>query len=55
MLFRSLRNRNEDEENWLGGRREDLVRETPAGLKLARRKVFIAQSVLLAKNFNTFL
>jgi ethylbenzene dioxygenase beta subunit len=51
----SLRNRNEDEENWLGGRREDLVRETPAGLKLARRKVFIAQSVLLAKNFNTFL
>lgn len=51
----SLRNRNEDEENWLGGRREDLVRETAAGLKLARRKVFIVQSVLLAKNFNTFL
>ncbi|MCR5879624.1 3-phenylpropionate/cinnamic acid dioxygenase subunit beta [Phenylobacterium sp. J367] len=51
----SLRNRNEDEENWLGARREDLVRETPAGLKLAHRKVFVTQSVLLAKNFNTFL
>jgi ethylbenzene dioxygenase beta subunit len=51
----SLRNRNEDEENWLGGRREDLVRETPVGLKLARRKVFVTQSTLLAKNFNTFL
>ncbi|MCI3133346.1 3-phenylpropionate/cinnamic acid dioxygenase subunit beta [Phenylobacterium aquaticum] len=51
----SLRNRNEDEENWLGARREDLVRETSAGLKLAGRKVFVTQSVLMAKNFNTFL
>lgn len=51
----SLRNRNEDEESWLGGRREDLVRETPAGLKLARRHVFLTQSVLMSKNFNTFI
>ena len=51
----SLRNRNEDEENWLGGRREDVIRETAAGLKLAGRKVFVTQSVLMAKNFNTFL
>lgn len=51
----SLRNRNEDEENWLGGRREDLIRQTPAGLKLVRRWVFLTQTVLLSKNFNTFI
>ncbi|WP_057883353.1 3-phenylpropionate/cinnamic acid dioxygenase subunit beta [Tsuneonella troitsensis] len=51
----SLRTRNEDEENWLGGRREDLIRETPDGLKLVRRWVFLTQTVLLSKNFNTFI
>jgi ethylbenzene dioxygenase beta subunit len=51
----SLRNRNEDEEDWLGGRREDVVRETPAGLRLVRRWVLLTQSVLLSKNFNTFI
>lgn len=54
-LVISLRNRNEDEEDWLGGRREDLLRETPDGLRLASRRVFLTQSVLMSKNFNTFL
>lgn len=51
----SLRNRNEDEEDWLGGRREDLIRQTSEGLKLVRRSVFITQTVLMSKNFNTFI
>lgn len=51
----SLRNRNEDEEDWLGGRRIDLIRQTPEGLRLVRREVFIAQTVFLSKNFNTFI
>lgn len=54
-LVISLRNRNEDEENWLGGRRTDIICRLPSGdLKLLRRHIFMAQSVLLSKNLNTF-
>lgn len=53
--FANVRNRNEVEEQVLYGRREDLVRRTDAGLKLARRAIYLRQAVLLAKNLNTFL
>ena len=33
---------------------EQWIRETPNGLKIARRKVLITQSVLMCKNLNTF-
>jgi ethylbenzene dioxygenase subunit beta len=54
-LVISLRNRNEDEECWLGGRRSDIIcRDETGALKLLRRHIFMAQSVLLSKNLNTF-
>jgi ethylbenzene dioxygenase subunit beta len=54
-LVISLRNRNEDEETWLGGRRTDIICKLTSGdLKLLRRHIFMAQSVLLSKNLNTF-
>jgi ethylbenzene dioxygenase beta subunit len=54
-LIISLRNRNEDDESWLGGRREDIIRQTPNGFRIAKRSIFITQTVFLAKNLNTFL
>jgi len=53
--FVNVRNRNEIEEQVLYGRREDLIRRTEGGLKLARRAIYLRQAVLLAKNLNTFL
>lgn len=53
--FLNVRNRNEVEEQILPGRREDLIRRTQAGLKLAKRAIYLRQAVLLAKNINTFL
>lgn len=53
--FTCCRGRNEVEESVLHGRRVDLLRETPNGLRLARREIYITQSVLLSKNLNVFL
>ena len=39
----------------LYGRREDRLRRTAAGLRLARRRVVLGHSTLPAKNLNTFL
>lgn len=39
----------------LYGRREDLVRRRPEGLRLARRMVVLGHSTLPSKNINTFL
>jgi ethylbenzene dioxygenase beta subunit len=39
----------------LVGRREDLIRAVDGGFKIARRKILITQSILMAKNLNTFL
>lgn len=49
------RNRNETEETHMVGRREDIIRATEAGWRLAERTVVILQAVLLYKNINTFL
>ncbi len=53
--FLNVRNRNEAEEQIIPGRREDLLRRTSAGLKLAKRSIYLRQAVLLSKNINTFL
>lgn len=54
--FVNYRSRVERDNDLLVGRREDLLREDgEGGLKLARRKILITQSILMAKNLNTFL
>lgn len=52
--FVNYRSRVEKDNDMLIGRREDVIRETPNGLKIARRKILITQSVLMCKNLNTF-
>jgi ethylbenzene dioxygenase beta subunit len=54
-LVVNVRHRNEDEEAWLTARREDLIRRVDGALKLAHRTVRLQQTVLQAKNLNTFL
>ncbi len=55
-LVHNLRHRNETEEQTLTARRQDLVRRDGTGaLKLARRLIRLQQTVLQAKNINTFL
>lgn len=49
------RNRLETETDFLCGRREDVLRRVDGGFKIARRKIVIDQSVLLAKNLSFFL
>jgi ethylbenzene dioxygenase beta subunit len=52
----TCRGRNETEENWLSARRQDRLRRGEDGaLYLARREIYITESVLLAKNLNIFL
>lgn len=53
--FVNYRTRVDHDNYQLVGRREDVLRDGPDGLRLARRKIVITQSVLLAKNLNTFL
>lgn len=53
--FVNYRTRVDHDNYQLVGRREDILRDGPDGLRLARRKIVITQSVLLAKNLNTFL
>jgi 3-phenylpropionate/cinnamic acid dioxygenase small subunit len=53
--FFVYRNRLETETDVLVGRREDRLRRVGADLKIARRKILIEQSVLLAKNLTVFL
>ena len=52
----NIRGRNEVEEDWLMARRKDRLRKIGDGsLRLARREIYITESVLLAKNLNVFL
>jgi len=46
-----------DDPNWdiMCGRREDIVRETPDGFRLARRTVFLDQAALGALFLNVFM
>jgi ethylbenzene dioxygenase beta subunit len=53
-VFVHHRGMGERDEFTLVGRREDLVRRTPDGLRLARRLIVIDQHVLLARNLNVF-
>jgi ethylbenzene dioxygenase beta subunit len=53
--FVNYRSRVEKDNDLLVGRREDVLRADGDSFKLARRKIIITQSVLMAKNLNTFL
>jgi len=53
--FFVYRNRLETETDLLVGRREDQLRRVDGALKVARRKIIIEQSVLMAKNLTVFL
>lgn len=53
--FVNYRSRIETDNDLLIGRRTDVIRATPGGLRLARRKIVITQTLLQAKNLNTFL
>lgn len=53
--FVNHRSRNEQDEDWMMGRREDVLRRVDGGLKLARRKIITTQSTILSKNLSAFL
>lgn len=52
--FLLYRNRNEDEQDFFIGKRNDELRRTAEGWKLARREIFLDQNVMLAKNLSVF-
>jgi 3-phenylpropionate/cinnamic acid dioxygenase small subunit len=52
--FLIYRNRVETETDVLVGKREDLLRRVEGGLRIARRRIVLDQSVLLAKNLTFF-
>ena len=52
--FLLYRNRVETETDLLVGKREDRLRRVDGGWKIARRKIVLDQSVLLAKNLTFF-
>ena len=52
--FLVYRNRLEREENLFAGRRTDILRRTPSGLRVARRAILLDQNVVQAKNISTF-
>ena len=52
--FLIYRNRVETETDFLVGKREDLLRRVDGGWRIARRKIILDQSVLLAKNLTFF-
>lgn len=53
--FVNYRSRVEKDNDLLVGRREDVLRVDGDSFKIARRKIIMTQSVLMAKNLNTFL
>ncbi len=53
--FVNYRSRVEKDNDMLVGRREDVLRAHGDSFLIARRKIIITQSVLMAKNLNTFL
>jgi 3-phenylpropionate/cinnamic acid dioxygenase small subunit len=52
--FMTYRNRAETEQNFYVGTRRDVLRRVDGGLKIARRRIILDQSVLLAKNVSIF-
>jgi len=54
--FFCYQNRLQDEVNQFVGRREDVLRRDPTtGFKIVKRKLILAQNVMLPKVLNTFL
>ncbi|WP_333825453.1 3-phenylpropionate/cinnamic acid dioxygenase subunit beta [Pinisolibacter sp.] len=53
--FLLCRGRNESDEDIQVGKRKDLWRRTPDGLKLVQRTIHLNQNTLLSKNLNAFL
>lgn len=43
---------NSEEDSWIG-RREDLLRRSDNGFKLARRHIFLEQTVILSQNMSS--
>ncbi len=52
--FVTYQNRCEHEEYLFVGKRNDILRRTPEGWRLARREIHLGQTVLLAKNLSIF-
>lgn len=52
--FITYQNRCEYEQYTFHGKREDVLRQTASGWKLARREITLPQTVLLAKNLSIF-
>jgi len=52
--FMFYRNRHEDEQSSFIGKRIDTLRRTSDGWKIARREIYLDESVLLFKNFTNF-
>lgn len=50
----AVKNRNDDEEDWLTARRKDQIVRRDGELKIEKRFIFLSQTVLLSKNVNTF-
>jgi biphenyl 2,3-dioxygenase beta subunit len=44
---------NSEEDSWIG-RREDLLRRVDGQLRLARRHVYLEQTVILSQNMSSF-
>jgi ethylbenzene dioxygenase subunit beta len=53
--FLVYRNRRQRDETWLVGCREDRLRRTASGWKLAYRKILLDQRVVLDKNLHVFI
>ena len=52
--FLLYRTRLETDLNLFAGRREDMLRKTGEGWRIARRKILLDQNVVLAKNLSVF-
>jgi 3-phenylpropionate/cinnamic acid dioxygenase small subunit len=52
--FVVYQNRLENESNLFVGKRNDMLRKTDGGWRLAKREIILDQSVLLAKNLTVF-
>ncbi|MGB8378288.1 MAG: aromatic-ring-hydroxylating dioxygenase subunit beta, partial [Rhodanobacteraceae bacterium] len=52
--FMLYRNRNEDEQDFFVGKRNDHLRRVDGAWRIARREIFLDQNVLLAKNLPAF-
>jgi 3-phenylpropionate/cinnamic acid dioxygenase small subunit len=52
--FLIYRNRLQDETDFLVGKRRDVLRKVDGAWKIARREIFLDQTVLLAKNLTVF-